>query len=220
MLNLNLTLATGDKLYPDFPAYGKKSYYLDSTDFDDEKVRSKFIKEIEKIIRTSLEYRNFIKYLKNDRFLHYCTIFNRLPEDIINDIKVEVHHHPITLYDLVDTVLTKYIDIGKDFTRLSIAHEVMLEHYSGNIGLVPLTITAHQLAHNGLSILKKENIIGNYHRWIENNQQYIDGDVLRKVELIENLDPDQVNDNITEYFKLDHSLFIEEKLLDIEEEFS
>lgn len=193
---------------PLFASYGSKDFYTDDMDFEDEKTRTRFINDIEKIIRTSMEYRNFIRYLKTDRMMHYCTIFNKLPEEIMDDIKVEMHHFPITLYDMVDTLLTKHLNIGKDFTRLSIAHEIMLDHYSGMVGLVPLTVTAHQLSHSGLSILTKDSIIGNYNAWMQKNFEFMDVGVLRKIELIEQIDSTEVEKNLANYFELDKTLFL------------
>lgn len=197
--------------FPDFTKYRDKEFY-DTVDLEDDKTRTRFIKDIERIIRTSLEYRNFIKYLKTDAMLNYCTIMNKLPSEIQNSIKIEFHHHPITLYDIVDTKIKKYFDNNKEgelkVTRLIIANEVMLEHYLGLIGLIPLTISMHQLAHAGQNILKPKDVVGNYTEWIKQNALHIDHHILKRVEEFINLPEEVVVENIKEYFKLDSSLFM------------
>lgn len=161
------------KFVPEFSLYGKKDYFEDLNLLNNDKNKEKLIKNIEAIIRTSQEYRNYIRYLKNDAELTYCSLMNILPEDIAKHIKIEMHHFPYTLYDLVDIVLTKALSLGTDYTRLSIANEVMELHFSNQIGLVPLTVTAHQMMHNNHYFLHKEEVFGNYETFFERYKPYL-----------------------------------------------
>jgi hypothetical protein len=80
--------------------YGTSNFYFSLNLEDDEKQKTKFIKDIERIVRSSLEYRNYIKFLKTEALINYCSVLNKLPDDIVNSISIEMHHYPFTLYDI------------------------------------------------------------------------------------------------------------------------
>jgi len=169
------------KFEPLFELYGKASYFDDLDLLNNEKTKEKLIKNIEAIIRTSQEYRNYIRYLKTDAELNYCTLMNILPEDIAKHIKIEMHHFPFTLYDLVDIILVKAVSLGEDFSRLSIANEVMEAHFNNQIGLVPLTVTAHQMMHNGHYFIHKEEVFGDYEKFFDRYKPYLTDDHYEKI---------------------------------------
>ena len=114
-----------------------------------EKTRSKFIKSVEKIIRSSLEYREFISYLRAELGMNFCMFFNNVSRDDIKNIGIEIHHIPFSLFDIVNIVLRKYETEELTIDPLVIADEVMRLHYEGKVGLVPLSVTVHELYHRG-----------------------------------------------------------------------
>lgn len=192
---------------PDFINYATKYFYED-LDFENEKFKVKFIKDIERIIRTSLEYRNYIKFLKTDAELTMCTVMNRLPEDLMGRITLEMHHCPLTLFDLVDTVLNKYVVTNTTFTRISIANEVMDLHYAGWIGLVPLTKTMHQLVHSGTKVVHPADVFGDYSKFINVYSPFMEEDTLEKVKDFDKLDRSIVDRNIRDSLEVNPTLFI------------
>lgn len=159
-----------------FANYRTPSFYAVYDFLNDEKAKIKFIKVIERNIRQSIEYRNFIKYLKTDAKMNYCSIMSNLNSDILNKIKIEIHHVVYTLFDIVETVLNKYLKNNKAFTILSIANEVMELHYSLKIGFCPLTITSHQLIHAGSVLINPDHIFGDYTKFKEEYDVYIPDD--------------------------------------------
>ena len=171
---------------PLFNLYRSKSFYNDLELLTNEKNKEKFIKSIERIIRTSIEYRNYIGYLRNEVNLAYCTLFDRIPEEVAAALKIEMHHMPFTLYDLVDVVLTKYLTLDRPFTRFSIANEVMDLHFSNKVGLVPLTVTAHQMMHAGKYFIKKSDVFGKYDLFIQENKAYLTDEHLEKITRLTN----------------------------------
>lgn len=191
-------------------AYGKSSFYAGLKLDVNPKTKSMFIKDIEKIIRTSLEYRNFIKFLKIEALLNYCTILNKLPDEIISKITIEMHHYPFTLYDLVEAVLNKHISDDLDYTRLSIANEVMEQHYFLKVGIVPLTKTMHELAHSKTIFVSTKNVFGNYKQFLNQYKYYIDNDKILTIEHLETITDETIAKYNKNTLEINPKLFIEE----------
>lgn len=115
------------------------------------KSRTKFIKRVERIVRGSMEYKDFIQYISKYMDMNRCAFFlNAGTSDGSggNKLKIERHHTPLTLYDICDIVLQKYIDKGEPINDLIIAQEVLQLHYEGKVGLIPLSRAIHKIVHN------------------------------------------------------------------------
>lgn len=121
-----------------------KSIHLKS-----EKDKTKFIKNCEFLIRGSEEYRDWIDYLKKYKDMDKCAVFQNLNSTEMRKIKLEIHHGPFSLFDIVTIVVNKYImeDIPLDY--FDISEEVMRLHYENKVGLIPLSKTVHKLVHDG-----------------------------------------------------------------------
>lgn len=133
---------------------------------DDEKARKNLVKSIEKIVRTSPEYSEFIGYLKNNLDLTKCTFHKDVDISVLKRTKIEFHHYPFTLYDITDTVLEKYLQNNVIVNPFEVASEVMKLHYELKVGLVPLSKTLHKLAHNGKKFINLKFVKGHYLRFI------------------------------------------------------
>lgn len=134
-------------------------------DFYDEQAVKKFAKSVERLIRTSREYNEYIELLRTN-----CTVLNHdnILINITNaDVDLEFHHYPFTLYDIVIIVMNKHIVNAEKFTSFSLAKEIMALHYRHIIGLVPLSKTMHELAHDGKIFLSKSQIFGNYEEFMK-----------------------------------------------------
>ena len=116
-----------------------------------EKQRDKLIKQIEKYIRSSLEYKDLINYLKEYMDMNQCEFFHNVSGKTKKGM-IQIHHEPYDLYTITSIVMNRrekelgYID------ELEVAEEVMELHYMGLVGLIPLSITAHELVHSPLYI--------------------------------------------------------------------
>lgn len=111
--------------------------------------RIKYIKYIEKLVRSSYEYKEYIAYLTEVCEMNFCTFFNSISKDLIKKLKLEIHHEPFTLFDIVNIVLKSFMKSEKDINEYDIANEVLSLHFRGMVGLIPLSITVHQLVHSG-----------------------------------------------------------------------
>lgn len=120
-------------------------YYIN---FDNPKEKKKFIDRCERVIRSSLEYKDYIKFLKENCDMTQCAFFNHINSKEMKRVKIEIHHEPFTLYDYVTVVVDRMINDGEKLNDLLVADEVMALHYENMVGLIPLTKTIHQIIHS------------------------------------------------------------------------
>ena len=92
-------------------------YFIDV--YDENNVK-KFIKSTERLIRKSREYNNYIMQLRtNVNALNYDSIMSNIA---LADTDLELHHYPLTLYDIVETVMNYHIIKQDKITSFSIAY--------------------------------------------------------------------------------------------------
>lgn len=169
----HIVLSVDAHNYTDF-----RELYMDI--FEDEKSLSDYTKQIVKMIRSSYEYRKYIKILKTEFDLTKCAFFKNI--DISDNCKIsfEMHHYPFTIFDITSIVIQNRMknqmedpSNQKLFDRclnpFSISKEVLRLHYEGKVGLVPLSVTPHELYHAGELFIPLTNkyVFGNYHDFID-----------------------------------------------------
>ena len=140
-------------------SFFEESFMTDRIVTAEENVR--FIKKIEALVRGSREYKSYISYLRNDLNMNRCSFLPNL-DFSTDEVGLEMHHCPITLYTLVDVVITHRLARGQAVTSLSVADEVMRMHFENKVGLVPLCRSAHKLVHSGGLIVHPLMVHGDY----------------------------------------------------------
>lgn len=152
-----------------------------------EELDTKMVSYIEREIRNSYEYRAYISYLKNELDLTRCAL---LPNIDINDCKVslEFHHYPMNLFEIAQIVGTQMImnsNKGEKVSCFDISQKVVEEHYRNNIGLIPLTKTLHDMAHNQAIIIPLSKVHGNYKNFMTKYSDYISEDIKDRIKQAE-----------------------------------
>lgn len=148
-----------------------------------DKDRTKFISRIEKICRSSMEYKDYISFLKEYVDMTKCKFFKGVTNIDNRKIKIEIHHEPLTLFDIVATVLNKWESEGMPLNDLLIADEVMSLHYFNQVGLIPLSQTVHLMVHDNATIVIPLYLIyGKYKEFIRDYQDYISEEIYDKIE--------------------------------------
>lgn len=169
-----------DKETMDLPKieFTKPSYI-----FYDEKSRVKFVKKVERIVRNSLEYRELIAYLHSGLGMNYCQFFNNVSKDLSPKVGIEIHHIPFSLFDIVSIILKKYEKEEIPIDPLAIAEEVLVYHYKGMVGLVPLSTTVHQLYHRGDIFIPLQYVDRGFFLFFKEFKDYMEGyeDMLRSL---------------------------------------
>ena len=115
------------------------------TTLQDQKEYQSFIKNVVRLVRASYEYRLWTGYVKDTLGHNFCA----LTGEVADEVTVEIHHHPFTLYDICETILNHYITNGLEFCSMDIAIRVLELHYENRVGYIPLCKTLHEKYHNG-----------------------------------------------------------------------
>lgn len=153
-------------------------------DLEDEKELKKFYTAIEKEIRNSYEYRAMINYLKEFCGMNQCA-FLKIDANDNNKIKIEIHHYPFTLYDIVQIVYRKRIFYQESLSIYMIAKECTMLHYKLLVGLIPLSTTVHQLYHDNKLFIPVDNVFGRYKLFVEIYKPFCEEQQLETLERIE-----------------------------------
>ena len=153
-------------------------------DLDDDKELKKFFKTVEKETRISFEYREMIQYLRNNFGMDQCSFIKVSNKDNFN-IKIEIHHYPFTLYDIVTIVYRKRIFYQESLDLQMVAKEITMLHYKLLIGLIPLSKTVHQLVHDGKLFIPVENVMGRYRTFVDIYKPFCETEQLETLERIE-----------------------------------
>lgn len=135
----------------------------------DETYFKKFIKATEKVIRSNKDYNVYLEYLRKDKGLNYCTVLHTVEA---GDASIELHHFPFTLYIICSVVASDLLAKDEKVSTFYLADKVIQEHFSENIGLVPLTTTIHELAHLGKVTILKKSIYGRYIDFFNKYNEY------------------------------------------------
>ena len=131
-----------------------------------------FIKSIEKLIRTSQEYSMYIANVFSNYGISNCAILGHA-----NNIEIELHHYPYTLYDLVRIECCRYIIDKIPLTTFSVAMDVINFHLTNLVSFVPLSITAHQAAHSGKIFIPLSMVYGKTNEFNSLYAEYIPEDL-------------------------------------------
>lgn len=151
----------------------------------DEKDYNHYIKDIEKEVRRSFEYKAFIKYLRENMDMGRCSFLKGVSNAESFDIKIEIHHYPFTLRDITEIVYRKRYFYQESLDVQMVAKEVMELHYKLMIGLIPLSETVHELAHSGRLFIPIDSILGRYTLFIDYYKPFCEPEQLETIERIE-----------------------------------
>jgi hypothetical protein len=142
-------------------------------DLDDDKEYKKYVKAVEKEVRQSYEYREMIRFFKENYDMNRCAFLNISGENK-SHVKIEIHHYPFTLSDVVEIVLRKRQYYQENTDVQMVAKECTILHYKLLIGLIPLSKTAHQLYHDGKLFIPVDKVVGRYDIFSDIYGQFVD----------------------------------------------
>lgn len=161
----------------EIPPYDIKDY-----DLFDEKDFKKYLDDIERIIRNSMEYREFVNYLREYMDMNKCSFFENVTNINSFKIKIHIHHHPLTLYDIVIIVYNKRNFFEESLEVEMVAKEVMYVHYFMMIGLIPLSETVHALVHDQLLFIPIDKVMGDWEEFLSTYSEFIPQEIYEKIE--------------------------------------
>jgi len=141
--------------------------------FTNSRARVKFIMKCENIIRRSQEYKEYMIFLKNHMDMRRCTVLKGLNTDNGKRYSIEIHHGPFKLIEIVDTIINKREALGESLNPFYIAEEVVQLHYDEKVGLIPLSITMHELVTNDKIFIPLQYYYQQYDKFYEEYEEYI-----------------------------------------------
>ena len=164
----------------DIPPYDTQDY-----DLFNEKDFKKYIEDIERLVRSSREYREAVQYMRKYINMNTSLFFENVSNIETAKIKIELHHYPFTLYDIVLTVFNKRSRLQEPLDIELVAKEVAYLHYFLIVGLVPLSKTEHKLVHNQalfipLELNGKRIVLGDYEKFVDMYDKDIPEDAIAR----------------------------------------
>jgi len=155
--------------------YFEENFYF--KEFFQDRELEKFIKEVEREIRKSDEYKNYIGLL-NGMGITKCAVLGNVEKG--DKVEVEFHHYPFTLYDITYLCISKHILKEDNFTTFDIIDEVIADHYNNIVCLVPLCTTVHQLVHDGIIFVNLKATFGYLDKFLEKYEEVMDDNMIAK----------------------------------------
>lgn len=147
-----------------------------------DRARQKFIKQIESECRRSEEYKTQMKFLKTKTNFNKCAVLRKMLPGGTSKYTIEMHHHPFTLFDICHIVLRKREEMGESIRPIDVAEEVMKLHYDGLVGLIPLSVTIHELYHDGQIFIPIQWVYQDYSEFVDRYDVFIPNMTASKIE--------------------------------------
>lgn len=157
---------------------------FDTQDYDiyNDKDFDRYIEDIKRVVRQSREYRLFVDYLRENMDMNKCSFLENVTNKDTFKIKIELHHSPLTLHDIVLTVFNKRMFYNESLEIEMVAKEVMYVHYFLMVGIIPLSQTVHELVHTQSIFIPLGKSMGNWEEFIDIYREWAPPEVLDKID--------------------------------------
>ena len=175
-------LSEGELVPASAGAYGTSNFYGDA--LVDTKGRTAFLKEVVSMCRKSPEYGRYRAFLIEHVDMDRCSILSGLSAEEVGSAGLELHHFPLSLYDIAELVLGQMESEGARITTFAVANRVMAHHWRGKVGLVPVTETIHEAAHAGQVHIHPQSIFGSWTDLLRENQAGITEHLAEKLRAV------------------------------------
>lgn len=138
-------------------------FYKDEGYFSNLDSYQKFVKAVEKLVRSSDRYSKYKAYLRTEARMDHCQVLKDINSE---DAEIEMHHGPIfTLFDYCSIILEYFLMMDWKVTTFRIADEVLKEHENNNIQVVMLSATIHEQVHNRNIFISPDQAFGDLHKF-------------------------------------------------------
>lgn len=148
------------------------------TCFTSDKELITFIRNVEKLVRSSIEYKYWLSYIKETLGQNECA----LTKEKLSECHLEVHHHPISLFTVCKSVINDLISKEQSFSTFDISTNIIELHYQNKIGYILLLSDLHKKYHDGFQRLPIEFVHGDF-KYLMNNYTIDDDELTRIYEL-------------------------------------
>jgi len=128
------------------------------------------------LIRQSMEYKQYMRYLKQNMNFTRCMFLPGITSDIstksVASVQIDIHHTPFKLDDIVRTICNKHIIDHGYADEFKVGDEVMALHYRNLIGLVPVSKSCHEMIHHDEFDVHPALVYGMWKQYIEEYKEF------------------------------------------------
>jgi hypothetical protein len=142
--------------------------------FENEADYNKFLKNCEKLIRGSVEYRQWRNYITDVLQVNACFVTN----ERMDECTLEIHHHIPSLFTLLKGIVNKNMEQDSAFSTFDICMEAIELHFANKVGYVAVISSIHEKIHNNCLDIPKKMVQGDYMWFIANFSKYLDDEDL------------------------------------------
>jgi hypothetical protein len=132
--------------------------------FYSEKEFDKFVKGVERCVRASGEYKQWVGYIIDTMGVRECA----LTKESVAEVNIEIHHHPITLYTICKALIVDNVNKEIEFCTFDVATKAIELHFQNRVGFMPLLSDLHKKYHSGFLQLPIELVKGDYKYVLKN----------------------------------------------------
>lgn len=132
---------------------------------------TKFVKAVERTVRSNVDYKMYLSAIREEPELSRDAFLHNLSSQ---EVEIQLHHYPFNLYSVVRIIAEKLLMEDKRVSTFIVADEVIKLHLTDKIGLVPLTVTTHELAHLGKLQFLRTQIYGSWEWFYNTYSSYMD----------------------------------------------
>ena len=167
----NLTVSSENDIFE--IVYDKDARYLQDLD-----VFIKFIKACEPEVRKHPDYSLFVDTVR-ETCMSQCQILGNITS---SDAVIEAHHGPLfTLFDYCVIITNFLLKKEGKVTTFRVAKLVLDEHFAGNVQIVMLAKTPHQLIDTGEIFINLNQGIGKVINFIKKYKEGLDETYIKKI---------------------------------------
>ena len=163
--------------------------------FENEADYNKFIKNCEKLVRGCLEYRLWTNYITDVLQIQSCAI----TEEKSDQCSTEIHHHPVTLFSVVKSLVNEKLENEQPFCSFDICTKAIELHFSNFVGFTVLIKSVHEKFHNGFLNIPRSLIKGNYTSYLNEYSKYLDEDELEIINSRLSITESNCNSSVDDY---------------------
>ena len=139
-------------------------YYQTRDSLTDVDVYRQFLKNVEMRVRKSETYKNYKSFLMDLGFDH-CQVHGYINSQMAT---LEMHHCILTLFDLSMLITEHMLNTVGYVSTFDVVQAIKEEHKAGNVALVMLSKTPHQVYHADKSFFIHPSMcIGNWPKLLE-----------------------------------------------------
>ena len=170
--NDELKTITSDMVLFDISFYKDHDYLMNLEKFIG------FVKACEKTIRKHPDYDNFVSTIREFNMDH-CQVLGNISRF---DATIEAHHGPLfTLFDYCVIVINSMMKRNEKITTFRVAKKVLEEHFNGNVQIVMLCKTVHQMIDTGEIFINLNQGIGDVNAFIKKYKDGLDETYIDKI---------------------------------------